>query len=112
MTQPTVLVSGTGIAGPSLAFWLTRGGNRVIVVQIAPRIRPSGYSAADPPIAAKLSFTTADSNDLPRYAPSLRWQQRHEFISTGSASFAHCPVNVTLDRADGQTQPLSDCPAG
>ena len=74
MTQPTVLVSGAGIAGPLLAFWLSRGGNRVIVVQITPTTRPSGYSIADPPVAAKLWFTTADSIELPRPAPSLRWQ--------------------------------------
>jgi 2-polyprenyl-6-methoxyphenol hydroxylase-like FAD-dependent oxidoreductase len=42
MTQPTVLISGAGIAGPSLAYWLTRNGYRVIVVEIAPDIRPGG----------------------------------------------------------------------
>jgi 2-polyprenyl-6-methoxyphenol hydroxylase-like FAD-dependent oxidoreductase len=44
MTQPTVLISGAGIAGPSLAFWLTRNGYRVIVVEIAPGIRPGGQT--------------------------------------------------------------------
>ena len=44
MTQPTVLISGAGIAGPSLAFWLTRNGYRVIVVEIATGIRPGGQT--------------------------------------------------------------------
>ncbi|HEX2284693.1 MAG TPA: FAD-dependent monooxygenase, partial [Mycobacterium sp.] len=44
MTQPTLLISGAGIAGPSLAFWLTRNGYRVIVVEIAPGIRPGGQT--------------------------------------------------------------------
>ncbi len=44
MTQPTVLISGAGIAGPSLAFWLSRNGYRVIVVEIAPGIRPGGQT--------------------------------------------------------------------
>lgn len=44
MTQPTVLISGAGVAGPSLAFWLTRNGYRVIVVEIAPGIRPGGQT--------------------------------------------------------------------
>jgi 2-polyprenyl-6-methoxyphenol hydroxylase-like FAD-dependent oxidoreductase len=44
MTQPTVLISGAGIAGPSLAYWLTRNGYRVIVVEIAPGIRPGGQT--------------------------------------------------------------------
>jgi 2-polyprenyl-6-methoxyphenol hydroxylase-like FAD-dependent oxidoreductase len=42
--QPTVLISGAGIAGPSLAFWLTRNGYRVVVVEIAPGIRPGGQT--------------------------------------------------------------------
>jgi 2-polyprenyl-6-methoxyphenol hydroxylase-like FAD-dependent oxidoreductase len=44
MPQPTVLISGAGIAGPSLAFWLTRNGYRVIIVEIAPGIRPGGQT--------------------------------------------------------------------
>ena len=44
MPQPTVLISGAGIAGPSLAFWLTRNGYRVVVVEIAPGIRPGGQT--------------------------------------------------------------------
>ncbi|OBI90148.1 FAD-dependent monooxygenase [Mycobacterium asiaticum] len=44
MTKPTVLISGAGIAGPSLAFWLTRSGFRTIVVEIADGIRPGGQT--------------------------------------------------------------------
>jgi len=44
MAQPTILVSGAGIAGPALAFWLNRYGYRVTVVEIAPGIRPGGQT--------------------------------------------------------------------
>lgn len=44
MTQQTVLISGAGIAGPSLAFWLTRNGYRVIVVEVSPGVRPGGQT--------------------------------------------------------------------
>jgi 2-polyprenyl-6-methoxyphenol hydroxylase-like FAD-dependent oxidoreductase len=44
MAQPTVLISGAGIAGPTLAFWLNRSGYRVIVVELAPGIRPGGQT--------------------------------------------------------------------
>jgi 2-polyprenyl-6-methoxyphenol hydroxylase-like FAD-dependent oxidoreductase len=44
VTQPTVLISGAGIAGPSLAFWLSKNGYRVIVVEVAPGIRPGGQT--------------------------------------------------------------------
>ena len=44
MAQPTVLISGAGIAGPSLALWLTKNDYRVVVVEIAPGIRPGGQT--------------------------------------------------------------------
>ena len=39
-----VLISGAGIAGPSLAFWLTRNGYRVTIVELADGIRPGGQT--------------------------------------------------------------------
>jgi 2-polyprenyl-6-methoxyphenol hydroxylase-like FAD-dependent oxidoreductase len=44
MTQPTVLISGAGIAGPSLAYWLTKYGYRVTVAELADGIRPGGQT--------------------------------------------------------------------
>ncbi|MFD9128441.1 FAD-dependent monooxygenase [Kitasatospora sp. NPDC059571] len=41
-TDTTVLISGAGIAGPSLAYWLARRGFTVTVVEQAPRLRDSG----------------------------------------------------------------------
>ena len=38
----TVLISGAGVAGPSLAFWLSRYGCSVTVVEQADRLRDSG----------------------------------------------------------------------
>lgn len=43
----SVLVSGGGVAGPSLAYWLGRSGYRVTVVESAPALRTSGASAVD-----------------------------------------------------------------
>jgi 2-polyprenyl-6-methoxyphenol hydroxylase-like FAD-dependent oxidoreductase len=44
MSEPTVLISGAGIAGPALAFWLTRNGYRVVVVETATGVRPGGQT--------------------------------------------------------------------
>jgi 2-polyprenyl-6-methoxyphenol hydroxylase-like FAD-dependent oxidoreductase len=38
-----VLISGAGIAGPNLAWWLLQGGHRVTIVEKAPGFRPGGY---------------------------------------------------------------------
>ncbi|MEU3778660.1 FAD-dependent oxidoreductase, partial [Streptomyces sp. NPDC032472] len=42
-----ILVSGAGIAGPVLAYWLTRHGFRVTVVERAPALRRTGGHAVD-----------------------------------------------------------------
>jgi 2-polyprenyl-6-methoxyphenol hydroxylase-like FAD-dependent oxidoreductase len=39
----TVLISGASIAGPSLAYWLSRCGFRPTVVEKASTVRPGGY---------------------------------------------------------------------
>ena len=43
MNSETVLISGAGIAGPTLAFWLARAGFRPTLIECAPALRTSGY---------------------------------------------------------------------
>ncbi|NRQ31892.1 NAD(P)-binding protein [Nonomuraea sp. NN258] len=42
-----ILISGAGIAGPVLAYWLTRNGFEVTVVERAPSLRRTGGQAVD-----------------------------------------------------------------
>lgn len=44
MPGPTVLISGAGVAGPALAYWLCEYGYRVVIVESAPGIRPGGQT--------------------------------------------------------------------
>lgn len=44
MTTRTVLISGAGIAGPALAYWLHRHGFQPTVVEVAPALRPGGQA--------------------------------------------------------------------
>src|SRR5690242_16862592 len=39
-----ILISGAGVAGPALAFWLRRHGFRPTVVERAPVLRTGGYA--------------------------------------------------------------------
>jgi 2-polyprenyl-6-methoxyphenol hydroxylase-like FAD-dependent oxidoreductase len=39
----SVLISGIGIAGPTLAYWLGRYGFSATLVENAPRLRTGGY---------------------------------------------------------------------
>ena len=43
MNNSHILISGAGIAGPTLAFWLTRYGFTPTVVEHAPKPREGGY---------------------------------------------------------------------
>ena len=43
MEAQTVLISGAGIAGPTLAYWLDRAGLRPTLVERAPSLRSAGY---------------------------------------------------------------------
>jgi 2-polyprenyl-6-methoxyphenol hydroxylase-like FAD-dependent oxidoreductase len=44
MPEPSVLISGAGIAGPALAYWLSKSGYRVTIVELADGIRPGGQT--------------------------------------------------------------------
>ncbi|MBZ9768272.1 FAD-dependent monooxygenase [Mesorhizobium sp. CA6] len=43
MADRTVLISGGGIAGPALAFWLAAAGFRPTLIEPAPQLRTGGY---------------------------------------------------------------------
>ena len=44
MHEKDVLISGAGIAGPALAYWLVRSGYRPTIVERAPAPRPGGQT--------------------------------------------------------------------
>jgi 2-polyprenyl-6-methoxyphenol hydroxylase-like FAD-dependent oxidoreductase len=43
MPTKTVLISGAGVAGPTLAYWLLRRGFTPVIVERAPQFRSGGY---------------------------------------------------------------------
>ena len=43
-TNRDILISGAGVAGPALAFWLSRYGFTPTVVERAPELRDGGYA--------------------------------------------------------------------
>jgi NADPH-dependent 2,4-dienoyl-CoA reductase/sulfur reductase-like enzyme len=38
-----IVINGIGVAGPALAYWLTKSGHEVLLVEEAPRLRGGGY---------------------------------------------------------------------
>ena len=43
MSRPTILISGAGIAGTTLAYWLLKRGFTPVLIERAPRFRAGGY---------------------------------------------------------------------
>jgi 2-polyprenyl-6-methoxyphenol hydroxylase-like FAD-dependent oxidoreductase len=43
MNENTILISGAGIGGATLAFWLNAAGFEPTVIEHAPALRTSGY---------------------------------------------------------------------
>jgi 2-polyprenyl-6-methoxyphenol hydroxylase-like FAD-dependent oxidoreductase len=44
MNNKNILISGAGIAGVSLAFWLKRFGFKPTIIEISPKLREGGYA--------------------------------------------------------------------
>lgn len=42
--QLTILISGVGIAGPTLAYWLARRGHRPVLIERMPELRVGGHA--------------------------------------------------------------------
>ena len=38
-----IIINGIGVAGPALAYWLSKSGHHVLLVEQAPRLRTAGY---------------------------------------------------------------------
>ncbi|EOD64078.1 FAD-dependent monooxygenase [Amycolatopsis vancoresmycina] len=71
MTDKTVLVSGAGIAGPSAAHWLHRGGYRVTVVESAPAPRPGGQAVDFRGEQVKLLAAMGVLDEVRRYETAM-----------------------------------------
>lgn len=76
-----VLISGAGIAGPALAYWLSRYGAAVTVVEIAPALRTSGFAVdfRGPTHLGVLSKmgVLAELRALQTHGGAMRWVDEH-----------------------------------
>ena len=91
MGGKTVLISGLGAAGPTLAFWLSSAGFRPTLIEHAPALRSGGYvidfwglgyeiaermgliNAAALPGFARIAFGSSSSDNL--RLPEYSWNE-------------------------------------
>ncbi|MGK9149326.1 FAD-dependent monooxygenase [Plantibacter flavus] len=98
MSTPRVLISGASIAGPSLAFWLTRYGWETTVVERAPAFRDGGQNV-DIRGAAREVLRRAGLEDAAREATTGELGTR--FVGDHGETIAEFPV--TDSDTDGAT---------
>lgn len=77
-----VLISGAGIAGPALAYWLSRYGADTTVVEIAPELRTSGFAVdfRGPTHLGVLSKmgVLEELRALQTHGGAMRWVNEHD----------------------------------
>jgi 2-polyprenyl-6-methoxyphenol hydroxylase-like FAD-dependent oxidoreductase len=72
MNPRTVLISGAGIAGPTLAFWLKAAGLQPTLVERAPTLRSSGYVIDFWGLGYEIAERMGLANDISRIGYHMR----------------------------------------
>jgi opacity protein-like surface antigen len=79
MRDQSVLISGAGIAGPTVAYWLACCGFKPVLVERAPRLREGGYVIDFWGLGYDTTERMGLLHDLKRraYRGGYDWQQRY-----------------------------------
>src|SRR3954452_24105909 len=86
-----VLISGAGIAGPALAYWLHRYGFRPTVVEVAPTPRPGGQTVDIRGVAREV----VDRMGLmPAIKARLMHERGLEYVTASGRRAAAMPVDL------------------
>ncbi len=86
-----VLISGAGIAGPALAYWLQRYGFRPTVVEVAPTPRPGGQTVDIRGVAREV----VDRMGLmPAIKARLMHERGLEYVTASGRRAAAMPVDL------------------
>lgn len=72
MRAKSVLISGAGIAGPALAYWLNAAGFKTTIVERAPELRAGGYVIDFWGLGYDIAERMGLANDLRRVGYNMR----------------------------------------
>lgn len=95
----TVLISGASIAGPALAFWLTRYGFGVTVVEQAPTLRRGGYPID---IRGTALEVVRRMGIFPRLQAAHVDSREITFLNPDGSLITSIPPNAVIGGAEGR----------
>jgi 2-polyprenyl-6-methoxyphenol hydroxylase-like FAD-dependent oxidoreductase len=98
MKQPTALISGAGVAGPTLAYWLARGGYAVTVVERASDLRSSG---APVDVRGDASDVVERMGVLPALREASTVAEHLRIVDAAGRTIARIPL-AGIQGADGR----------
>jgi 2-polyprenyl-6-methoxyphenol hydroxylase-like FAD-dependent oxidoreductase len=102
-----IIINGTGIAGPTLAYWLRKAGHEVLLVEAAPQLRTGGYvidfGLVGYDIAEKMGLVP-QIQELGYRVKELRYVDRHGHTSASAPVVALARLTngryITVQRSD------------
>lgn len=97
VTRRTVLISGAGIAGATLAYWLVRHGFSITLVELSGRTRSSG---APVDVRAEALQIVAAMGVLPRLRAAATTTRRTVVVDHSGAPIAQLAAQNSVARGD------------
>ncbi|GGU88308.1 FAD-dependent oxidoreductase [Streptomyces albospinus] len=92
-----MLISGAGIAGPALAYWLHRYGFAVTVVERAPELRTGGYKVDIRGAAIEVAERMGILEDIQRSSTDM---QTGAYVNGSGKRIATLPADIFGARVD------------
>jgi 2-polyprenyl-6-methoxyphenol hydroxylase-like FAD-dependent oxidoreductase len=92
-----VLISGASVAGPALAYWLSRYGFRPTVVEQAPRLREGGYKIDIRGTAVEVAERMGIMADIREASTNMRGST---FVNSTNKPIATLPADFLAGRTE------------
>ncbi|MFK8847312.1 FAD-dependent monooxygenase [Streptomyces sp. Ac-502] len=100
-SRPHALISGAGIGGPALAYWLHRYGYAVTVVERAPGLRTSGYKVDLRGVAIEVADRMGVLPEIRRASTDMR---TGTYVNDDGRRVATLPADIFGARVDGDDE--------
>lgn len=99
--RPHALISGAGIGGPALAYWLRHHGYAVTVVERAPELRTGGYKVDLRGVAIEVADRMGVLPEIRRASTDMR---TGTYVNDDGRRLATLPADIFGARVDGDDE--------